>query len=555
MFSEMDGLPYEIIKNIVLSLDNQDQLRCLTLCKTWYKTVLDIIHVDVAFKKLVYFRQFLHSITHHYKGQLPGINVKTIYLNIDYNSDENLREKRMNFTEFELLARHCPKVTELKFNQSYYWKFLLQLDFCTHWQYLNRIPDIDSGPISRAVILMMGKRLVRYGIDMVGSIHEMSKKTVMEDIQLCGDLRSIKIKSNSTRFRIRDVTDMIKRSKNIEQFELLTKVDKDDTSTDDEQYSREVIAEGLKNLKYLTCLIDVQNHPMLEYIRDHINNLERISFQVKVQRPVGEDGMNLTIAEITRAVILDEILDLFYCPAKRDSQKKAECKLQTKQLRIDVGETSFAFLDNLFTSLVCMTSHLYETYSTTVAIYIDYIQDVDQYVSSYSDTTFHPTHIVRHDFHVKYPFDLEFDGVDVFSKIQRSSQPIVSFIDMVSINLTIKEPILKDAQFHTFDLVLEHFKNVKTLHFTCKNLISTGKHSTERDFYTLDCTADKKNTIHTELKHLTVKGGNMSGLCIAYLFRRCPNLATLSIDRNKYDQHDLLIIDYICLQRNILQKE
>ncbi|KAI9277548.1 hypothetical protein BY458DRAFT_504418 [Sporodiniella umbellata] len=545
----MNSLPYEIVKNIIVSLDRHDRLNCLTLCKSWHRAIIDVLYIDVSFKKISHFRSFLHSITHHFKNLSPGLNVKSIKLGIDYRSGENTEQNRMCFTEFELLARHCPNTTELQFDLPMYWNYMLELNFDRLWLKLRKMPDTNGGIVTRAVLLSMGKRLEHYALDTVGSTNQISRQKVYDDLSLCGDLKTVLIRARSLSLTISDVTKMISTNKNLKDLSLYTRIERD-TLGSSEQDSMIVQPSTIKHLKSFACIVHCQNHPILEYIRTNIKELDKVVFDIQGFRRRDENSVDLAIDEISRAIILDEILELFYSPTEHET-KRNDFLLQAKHLRIRVGETTPAFLDNLLTSLVCMTSHLYNTYSTSASIAIDYIQDFPSDIQSFSDTHFLPSHIVHHKFSIISPYAPDEEHTTAFADLQRATLPIVGFINKVSIGLIRTESIIRPASFHCIDSVLDHFKSARIISFSCNKLVSNKSRLPWRTHYILECGTYRPDSPHVALQHLSVIGGELSAGSIAYLVKNCPSLTSLTIDRSLYNAQTLLIIDYICLSRNI----
>ncbi|KAG1397938.1 hypothetical protein G6F60_008686 [Rhizopus arrhizus] len=562
----MDQLPYEVIKQISLFLNKSDRVKCLTICKAWYKTLLDLIYADVKFIKLASFRQFLYYITHHSSKLKLGVKVRTVKFKIDFNTEYNQKQKKLVFTEFELLARHCPNVTELKFDSIIFWQFLVLLNFDFYWNNLKKLPDFNGGLISRKVLDRLSDRLTTYGINTPLVLESVEKDEIIEDLSKQKKLQSIKIIHLATSFTIKDVSRIIREHKELESLLLWIRVKKEARQEDDVNEGLEEDTDINKEqhyLKILGCIIDCRNHPWITYIRNNFTALDTLSFKVNLPA-IRHDGTGSAIArQITRAVILDDILDLFYSPNRLgsnsgngDKSNRTLCpyKLNLKKLMIDFDAAGLAFLDNYLTSLVCMTAHLYEIRTTTASICVDFVEE-GQYsdVAMSSITEFLPMQRIHHAFSIYFPCDISASITQKMFRLKHTTEPIVSFITELTIRDTRKDANSDLVRYHYIDIILDHFTRLDTLEYVLTEPFKNYKAETYRN--EIDYKEANVNTKHYALKHLIIKGGMMAIRAFPYILNKCPNLSTVSINMHKYDEESALIFSYLCLERGIIVKE
>jgi hypothetical protein len=139
----LQQLPFEVLLAITKHLEQQDKYTCLALCKAIYQPSLESLYQHVEIMTLAKFRFFLVSITHH--RHQPNLHVKRLDLTLNewYNNDGK-QQRSMTFTEFELLARYLPNLTQILFYGYENWRFMSKLDLKKYWPHLSKIPTMSS---------------------------------------------------------------------------------------------------------------------------------------------------------------------------------------------------------------------------------------------------------------------------------------------------------------------------------------------------------------------------------------------------------------------------
>ncbi|CEG79342.1 hypothetical protein RMATCC62417_13825 [Rhizopus microsporus] len=551
-------LPSEIIKSIALYLNKVDRLSCLTLCKAWYKTLINLIYEDVTFKTLKSFRIFLHTITHHSNVLRPGRAVRTIQMNIDSMDECNFGEKEMVFTEFELLARHCPFVTQLTFRFPHYWRFLHELDLDHHWLYLSKLSDSDGSGKSRKTMVSLGHRLTTYGIDTSLSLssYGITREHILQDISMLPSLKAIRLKSKYFHLYIQDIVHIFREHPQLEELSLWVKMKTAPDTDDIPTYSNKE-----QHIHTLGCLIDNTQHPWIPFIKRNFSYIDTLAFQVAYQR--NQEGIVQPMSDRTKADILDSILGLFHNEYMASSQDTH--KLSVRRLHINLGKAGGLLLAIYMSSIIYMTSAAYVHFTISTSLHINFIHDFFEHMPmANSETEFLPLQSqVHHSFNIVHPFDPMDNNQGLIEHLKLATESLTYYITELTIKETRKYMATFSLGFQCLDTILEHFTYLKTLTFVLSNtyLFDDSDNSSsslgEIDEVTyvgevtlshLDASTHIK---HDTLTSLTVKEGKMNTKVFSYLFNKCPHLSSLSIRKYGYDEESLLILECLCLENNV----
>ncbi|KAI7900626.1 uncharacterized protein BX663DRAFT_562972 [Cokeromyces recurvatus] len=112
------NLPTEILNQIFPNIvSHKDRLTALTVCKRWYQSAFEAYYANQH-------------------DQNPGKYVKKMEI-YTLNTDN---KESITTDEFVRIAKYCPYLIELLFDDNHYWDHLSQLDFTQHWKYLCSLP-------------------------------------------------------------------------------------------------------------------------------------------------------------------------------------------------------------------------------------------------------------------------------------------------------------------------------------------------------------------------------------------------------------------------------
>jgi hypothetical protein len=531
-------LPYEIVLQIVTFLETTDKINCLTVCKAWYRPTLESVYCNVRFKSLRKLRKFIDMIAHH--PLTPGIYVKRLRL-VNTTTTRSSRGRPMIFTEFELLTRYCINLTELYFNEPWYWYCLLQLDWSCTWLNLRKLPPVNSLEyITRTLYPTLADRLTEFHVqrrpEFDVMIQLLSTMPKLQSIVLGGTTW------NLTTNELQKIHTAAPRARRLKAMFRLP------PSTDDQQL---LICKHNSFLDHLHCHID---HPLsgwFSIIQTMYYNVQTLVLQL-VERDghIGQESFS-TIASF------EPTLNLI----KHINVQQLEISLRSYALN--------KYVEDMILSIVYEYNLKDPTIISTVSFVLDYFDEQPCYYGSsnrfnkqksFKSISTRSFSKSKHGIqtHVHHAFALNFDiseelDYNEFSAIKGFiTHPIHLSVTRLTMTREITYCTKKNYVLY-FDSLLTYFQNLESLSLDCiidRTQFKAMEHQTKYMQLSVSSTMDQHT--YPSFRSLTVRSIKINRSLYQYLFSKCPNISILKITDCKLDEETTLVLEYLCLQHDVL---
>lgn len=538
-------LPYEVLLQIVTFLDTADKITCLKVCTAWYRPTLESLYSNAQFYSLCKLRKFINMIAHH--PLTPGIYVRRLRL---FNATRNTRQERpMIFTEFELLTRYCINLNELYFNEPWYWYCLLQLDWSCTWLNLHKLPAVYSlSYITRTLYPKLGDRLTEFHVqrrpEFDVMVHLLSTMPNIQSIILGGTIWNL---TTTELQRIHLAAPRARILKTMFRVPHFTH----------HQLSISKYTNNNSLLDYLHCHIDHPNSGWFSIIPNMYYNVHTLLLQLidHNSRRMGEEDI-LSVASFESAVNMIKHIDV----------QQLEIMLKSHDLKNHV--------EDMILSLVYEYNLMEPAIISTVSFVLEYSDE--QYLGgngnrfhkqwslkststrSFSKSRHGIQKYVHHEFTMNFDISEKLDCNEMDALKGFITDPINLSVTMLTMTREINHSSLarKMPYLIYFDSLLDHFQNLEFLSLGCivghSQFRAIMEHQTKYMQLSVSSMAMANRNIYSSFRSLTVRSVKINRSLYQYLFKKCPNISTLKIINCKLDEETTLVLEYLCLQHNVL---
>ncbi|KAI7866481.1 uncharacterized protein EV154DRAFT_488545 [Mucor mucedo] len=524
--SSLKQYPFEVLFAIASNLEKKDQLTFLTVCKAWYRPLLESIYNQVEIDNLKTFRSFLVSITHH--RHLPNLYVRKLKLPSTtgiYEWDQN--ERSMTFTEFELLARHCTNLTEISFFGNGYWAWMNKLDLSKLWLRLTKLPLSFGVQDSYHVFQSMATRLVSFelGMNFPGPFY------VMNLLPLMNNLQTIYIHDRKLSMDL----SCLKNIKYLRNLTLLTNVSPN-------KYD---IHPVQPNLKTLTCAIDDPNSNWFPILKALYKNIICVSIYLIVDKHNTGDKLLRMIG-----AVLDMIHDTNIQQVKTFFPNIDDFALAVES----------AIMDTVYDYTIWDKSGTLSTINLDIRYF-----DHSGFVFSHNsfESVFSRQNVQEHvfklatsrpdDSNCNYEVDFLVDIIKPPINLQLKKLSVTIATSLYHTRL----PEIKDTRLFYLDTTLDHFPyldsftlivDVKEVNPNSKSKIWTDRvNCTE-----LTISNFRLRKPHSFIHFLTIQSAKINRSVYHYLFKFCRYLWKLHlVDCHFSDDETVIALEYLCLQNHV----
>lgn len=517
------NLPFEIFKNIFSHLETIDLLCVLTVCKKWYRPVYETLYSSVDIRSERSFRAFLYTIAHH---ELKfGDHVKKLSL-IPEDKSMYGNSRSISFTEFDLLARHCPALEELYFHDPRYWKFLNFLDWDTTWLHLRRIPSANGGHASFRVYCKLGERVSDLEI---GTFLQHSDLTTM--LSQLTQLKELTLNKYTLDPINTDILNTIHReSPQLEHLMLKTRIDRRKTT---------LTTLPPDTLKSLACYIYSPDSPWFSLIQSYYSHISVLSLYIL---ETDQERAYDTLFAMFHNLGLDHQLEDNNSSSSSLDYFKPLIDLYTHSSipRIDVLFQKFIKmpqLEQLFKSLVQS--------STTFSIGFTYYDSDD--VEEFS----HLQNMTERNLFISTTKlnDKQHHTVQYHSPIPPEQDEMLIFHHLPGTHLvtelTLTRKMVSEYQRSKvfLDELLYEFPRLQKMAVGCDRESCGLAYSISN----LDFTKRQ----HLCLEELTFTCVRIYPLVLTFIIENCPRLTHLNMIECDMDEVAVMALDYFCLQQHI----
>lgn len=524
--SSLKQYPFEVLFAIASNLEKKDQLSFLTVCKAWYRPLLESLYNQVEIDNLKTFRSFLVSITHH--RHFPNLYVKKLKLPSTTGiNDWDQNERCVTFTEFELLARHCTNLTELSFFGNGYWAWMNKLDLSKMWLRLTKLPLSFGVKDSYYVFQSMATRLVslELGINFSAPLY------VMDLLPLMNNLQTVYIHDRKLLIDLA----CLKNMKHLRNLTLLTKVAPNHYDTHLAQ----------PDLKIFTCAIDDPNSTWFAILRTLYKNVDNVSLYLVVdQHNTGDKLLRMVGA----------VLDMIHVTNIQ----------QVKTFFPNIDDFALAvesvIMDTVYDYTIWDKSGVLSTINLDVKYF-----DHSGFVFSHNsfESVFSRQNVQEHVFklatsrpddnHRNYEVDFLVDIIKSPINLQLKK---LSMTIATSLYYT-RLPEIRDTRLVFLDTILDHFPNldsftltvdVKEVNPDSKPKIWNGRANCTE--LTISKLLPKKS--HSFIHVLNIQSVKINRSVYHYLFKFCRYLWKLHLtDCYFNDDETIIALEYLCLQNHV----
>lgn len=524
--SSQKQYPFEVLYTIASNLEKKDQLSFLTVCKAWYRPLLESLYNQVEIDNLKTFRSFLVSITHH--RHLPNLHVKKLKLPSTTGTyDWELNERCMTFTEFELLARHCINLTEISFFGNGYWAWMNQLDLSRLWLRLTKLPLSFGAQDSYHVFRSMAARLVSLELGMSFP----APFNVMDLLPLMNNLRTIYIHDRKMAIDLSCL-------QNIKQVQNLTLM----TNVAPSYYDLLPIQH---NLKVFTCTIDDPNSNWFSVLKALYKDIDAVSIYLIVDKH--NTGDNLL-------KMVGAILDMIHVTNIQ----------QVRTLFPNTDDFSLAVESAIMDTVYDYTIWDEHGFTSSISLEIKFY-DHSGFIFSHNsfESIFSRERIQEHVFKIatsrpndnngNYEVDFLVDIIKAPINLQLKQLVITMATSLYYTRL----PEIKDTRLIFLDTILDHFPHLDTftLVVDIKEVNPNKKSKPWIDFvnYTeLTIRNIPSRKPHPFIRVLNIRSAKINRSVYHYLFKSCRYLSKLHLtDCYFNDDETVIALEYLCLQNHV----
>ncbi|CEP08863.1 hypothetical protein [Parasitella parasitica] len=184
------GFPAELIELIAEYLPNHQQYKCLTLSRSWFKSVHRAMYKVIYIKNRHQFKLFFQIV------EKKGHMVRQVYFSTCESKSKNI----VGITSFELdqLATYCPYMEILDFDQKL-WKYS-KLPSIGKWNCIRQLPTFNIHTMS--ILPSMGsyrlKRLSLHG-ELVSTLFDQKQSSLIKLLGNIPNLQQLYINSKQSK--------------------------------------------------------------------------------------------------------------------------------------------------------------------------------------------------------------------------------------------------------------------------------------------------------------------------------------------------------------------
>lgn len=526
-------IPFEVVRHISRYLSTRETLKCLSVCKSWYRPMFESLFNSVTIKTCRSFRAFLYVIAHH--ELTPGKFVKTLELYI-----EDFNERPVTFTEFELLSRYCSNLNELMFSHNKYWRCMNDLDLSTTWQHLRKVP-ISRNRVSLEVCNKLRDRLEQvafYAQDksilsfMSASPH--CPRLLKMDVATCHLL----LTPDAVRL-IHDCAPLVR--------ELSLMVCMENIS--DPPPALPLVGRRINRVQELKCLVHHPDSAWFPIIKSTYYDIDRLTIIISniTPRHAGYTARHHTKFEIVRSLI-----DLI------------------KSTSIRELEMDFKFVEGISFLQAATATLLYDqcnnlAMAMPVSVRASFVVpgDFDCHHRFLAKLTTPETPEEKRVHHqLEYRFIREFDEDSDEHNVSELDllaytiiKPINKLVAKLSLDIGIGgdflwSNVITKKRYVCFDQVLSYFVNLESLTLSSNMYEFCGGCIQSDIKFTVS--SPVRNVKHESLTSLTVKDISIDKCVYQYLFRNCTQLSTLKLIDCQIDDETTLILECLSLECDVL---
>lgn len=538
-------LPYEVLLQIVAFLDITDKIACLTVCRAWYRPTLEAVYNNAQFHSIGKLRKFINVIAHH--PHTPGIYVKRLRL-INTAQARNRRIRPMIFTEFELLARYCINLNEFYFNEPKYWCWLVQLNWSSTWLNLGKLPAINSlDYMTRTLYPKLADRLTEFHTQRLPKFDVMVQLlSVMPKIQ------SIVLGGINWNLTTNELQRLHLAAPQAKKLITMFYVPPSTHQT----FSLTECHHASSLLDHLQCRIDHPDSGWFPIIQNMYYNVHTLFLQLV-------DQYNYARGDESQSVLIFEsAVNLI----KHIRVQHLEISLRSHDLK--------NYVEDMIMSLMYEYTLIDPTIHSTVSLELDYFDK--QYCYGGNGDRYHKQKLfkslstrsvsngrhgiqnyVHHAFTINFDIPEELDYNEMNAIKGFITHPIHLSVTRLAMTREITRQSLsrKTPYFIYLDLLLAYFQNLESFSLGCiidSYHLRPLEHQTNYMQLSVSSMSTSDQNKYVSFRSLTVKSIKINRSLYQYLFKKCPNISILKIVDCKLDEETALVLEYLCLQHNVL---
>ncbi|GAA5804811.1 hypothetical protein HPULCUR_010319 [Helicostylum pulchrum] len=512
--SSLNQFPFEVLYKIASHLETNDQRTCLTVCKAWYRPLLETLYNLVQIKDLRSFRSFLVNITHH--RHQPNFYVKK--LEMPYmTSDWELSERAMMFTEFELLARHCIYLTEISFIENGYWRWMARLDFTKYWLRLTKLPLSFGSKDSFIVFQGMADRIT--SLELRADFP--SPLSVLDLIPQILNLQTLYIHDRVMTLNMLQ----LQKLDHIENLTLLTNV------ISSEDYS----LRSPTKLKTFACAIDDPNSSWFSIFKSYYQDIDTLTVHCQTDNNNTEDCLLKileSVLDTTHATKIQQVKTSFY-----DTH---DFRLTVESVIMDIIY-DYTIRDRR--GIPSVISFDIKYYDASVFVYP---RNSFESIFSRNDTQQHVFKVT------KSWLDDEKKNDEIKFLDNIINDPI--HLQLTHLSITRVTHCLGPTPPFYLDILLHQYPRLESFSFSVSKKININRKRLGRPEYIegAEIMINDPTTCFHPIRILKIKSSKINRSVFHFLFKSCTRLKKLYLhDCYFKDDETIIAIEYFCLRHGV----